>query len=214
MRKIAEPSDVEIIRSAIRARLADVRTSVPGLVVSYDAATQTCTAKLAVNLPTTNGVPEEVKPLADVPVCWPRGGGYFVTMPLHAGDPLLLVFCEADFSAWRESGEVSDPVQERRHGLYCYAIPGGCDDAHALASAAADHMVVGKDDGPVIRIKDSGIELGAAASDFVALAGLVEDELNKIAASFSSFVPGTGGASFSHPYTTVGSVSASKVKAQ
>lgn len=56
-----------------------------------------------------------------------------------------------------------------------------------------------------------GAEPGA---QFVALANLVKAELDKIAAAFSSFTPGTGGAHFSAPYTTASAVAATKVKAK
>lgn len=214
MKKIGEPSDAQLIHTAIRARLADVRTAIPAMIVDYDFAKQTCTAKPAVRIPTLDGVPEELDPIPDVPVKWMRGGGYFATMPLVAGDPGLLIFSEVDFALWRESGEVSDAFQERRHGLYCYFLPGGCADGDELPDAAEDHMVIGKSGGPVIRVKADGVELGAGASDFVALAAKVHTELGKIAAAFTSFVPGTGGASFGSPYTTAGDVSATKVKAE
>jgi hypothetical protein len=213
MRRVGEPDDVEILRTAIRSRMADVRTSIPGIVKSYDDAMQTCEVSLAVRIPGPDGTLEELKPLADVPVAWPRGGGYFAQMPLAAGDPVLLVFCEMDFGAWRTSGAVSDPISVRRHGLNAYAIPGGCDDASALP-APGGKLVVGKVGGPVMKIDAAGIELGAAASAFVALADKVNEELGKIADAFTSFIPGSGGASFSMPYTTAGDVSATKVKAE
>lgn len=67
----------------------------------------------------------------------------------------------------------------------------------------------------------SALHLGPSAanadicggSDFVALASMVKGELTKIAAAFTSFIPGSGGASFSDPYTTAGDVAAQKVKA-
>lgn len=61
----------------------------------------------------------------------------------------------------------------------------------------------------------STVYLGAeAGAQFVALANLVKGELDKIATTFGSFVPGTGGASFGTPYTTAGEVAAEKVKAK
>lgn len=212
MRKF-EPSEVEIIRTAIRARQADIRTAVPALIESYDAAKQTCTCQLAVRLLTADGVPEEVQPLTDVPVKWQRGGGYFCSMPLAKGDPGLLVFCESDFSSWRATGEVSDPAQERRHGLYAYFLPGGCADGDELASAAPDALVIGKDGGPTMTIDAAGLKLGASASDFVALASLVSDELNKIATTLGTGSNGAGAVVFATPYSP-GDVAATKVKAE
>jgi hypothetical protein len=216
-----EPTEVELIRTAIRARLADVRTAMPAMIESYDAAKQTCSCVLAVRLTTSDGIPEETTTLVDVPVKWQRGGGYFCSMPLAKGDAGLLVFCESDFADWRASGEVTDPAQERRHGLYGYFLPGGCADGDELASAAADALVIGKDGGDVIKVKASGIELGASASQYVALANLVAAELTalKSAISGAAVVAMDGGASFKSTLLAAlgswpGSVAASKVKAQ
>lgn len=213
-RRLGEPSDAEIIRHAIKNRLADVRTSVPGIVKSYDAATQTCEVELAVRLPRADGEIEELPPATDVPVSWPRGGGYFCTMPLQPGDAGLIVFSEVDFSEWRVTGGVADPPTTRRHGFHAWFIPGGCADGHEIADVDPSKLVIGKDGGPVMKIDAAGIELGASASAFVALADKVNEELGKIADAFMSFVPGSGGASFGMPYTTAGDVSAEKVKAE
>lgn len=217
MKRIGQPSQVTLLKASFRARQADIRTSCPGVIVDYDAATQTATVNLAVNLPDVNGVPQSLPPIPDVPVKWQRGGGYFCTMPLVAGDAGLLVFSEADFSEWRASGEISDVVQERRHGLYAYFLPGGGVDSNPIADAAADHMVCGKDGGPVIRIKTDGIELGAAATDFVALASKCDAEFTKVKHNIAQLAsaPGIAGGPLVNaaPYVSA-SVAATKVKAE
>lgn len=216
MKAIGQPDDVQILRAAIRARLADVRTSVPGIVKSYDEATQTCEVALAVRLPRADGRLDELPPLTDVPVAWPRGGGYFAQMPLEQGDPGLLVFSEVDFSEWRRTGDVADPPTERRHGLNAYFIPGGCDDASPLP-APGGKLVVGKVGGPVMKIDAGGIELGASAAAFVALADKVDAALASIQSIFDAHVHPETGATTSPTATLIGtldSVAASKVKAE
>lgn len=219
-RKIGEPNLNTILRAAIRNRIADVRTAIPAMIDSYDAATQTCTATIAVRLPAADGTAQEIPPLPDVPVKWQRGGGYFCSMPLAKGDPGLLVFCEADFAAWRTSGEVSDAATERRHGLYAYFLPGGCADGDELADAAADALVIGKDGGPTIRVDGAGIKLGASASEYVALANLVQARLDDLSSAIAGWtpVPNDGGLELK---TALGSwlaapndVAATKVKAE
>jgi phage baseplate assembly protein V len=68
--------------------------------------------------------------------------------------------------------------------------------------------------GMTIEVTKDLAKLGASANNFVALANLVKAELDKIAAAFVSFVPGTGGASFGNPYTLASDVAATKVKAE
>lgn len=68
--------------------------------------------------------------------------------------------------------------------------------------------------GQKIQLVSSDVELGPSPTDFVALAAKVNAELTKIATAFSTFLPGSGGASFPQPYDTAGDVSAQNVKAQ
>lgn len=218
MSKLGEPSDAQIYRAAIRARLADVRTAAPGIVVSYDATKQTVTVKLATRIQAPYGRTEELPPLEDVPVKWQRGGGYFCTMPLVAGNAGLLVFCEEDFTHWRETGEVADPDTTRKHGLNAYFLPGAGIDGEEIGDAAADCLVIGKDGGNVIRIKNGAIELGRSASDFVALASKVNANFQAIVDLFSSWTPAPndGGAALKAltGSLTFDDTDASKVKAE
>jgi len=78
-----------------------------------------------------------------------------------------------------------------------YAVP------HYEAGAAFSKVVVGAD------MVILGAEGGA---QFVALADKVKTELDKVALAFSTFVPGTGGASFPNAYTS-SAVAATKAKA-
>ena len=64
-----------------------------------------------------------------------------------------------------------------------------------------------------ITIDADTIELTKNPTDAISLASLVKGELTKIATAFSTFVPGSGGASFPSPYTVAGSVASTKVKA-
>lgn len=56
------------------------------------------------------------------------------------------------------------------------------------------------------------VEIGNSPTSFAALATAVETELGKIATAFTSFSPGSGGATFATPYTSVTSVAAAEVK--
>jgi hypothetical protein len=58
----------------------------------------------------------------------------------------------------------------------------------------------------------SEIKLGNTATNYVALANLVNQELDNIQATLDAFIPGSGGAEFPTPYIA-GNVAATKVKA-
>ncbi|MES2384539.1 MAG: Gp138 family membrane-puncturing spike protein [Pseudomonadota bacterium] len=183
---IDEPSWAEILRGVQDSLAARIHTSLPGIVKAYDASTQTATIQLAVQL---RG--HSVPPLADVPVAWPGGAAGFFHAPLAAGDTVLVVFTEEDFSAWSASGSVSAPAVLARHGLHAVAIPGLRRPGAALA-VTGGHVTVGA---------ASEVRLGSdGASDPVALKSLVEgavkDLLNGIISAAGSVTAPGGGPAF------------------
>lgn len=206
------PTLGEAVRLALESWARDVHTAIPGRIESYDAAKQ-----VADVLPVIRDArPDELDDtelfeppvIPNVPVCWPRGGGYALHFPLAKGDYVILLFQEAATGHWRESGEVSEPGDLTRFGFgYPVAFPGIAPNAGALADAPDGEAVINVPDGKVLRV-------GGAAADFVALAAKVEAELEKIANAFTTFVPGSGGASFPNAYTGSASVGAQQLKAK
>ena len=145
---------VETIRGAISRSLDGVHTMIPAKVTQYLAPVQQCACE-----PVIKGMPS----LEDVPVLWPRGGGYFMHLPLAAGDWVLLVFCEQDFSPWRLSGSAMAPAHLRRHGLFAYAVPGAAPDIAPIATAAAlSGAAIGSDTGVVVQVGAANVQVGPA----------------------------------------------------
>lgn len=134
---IDEPSWTQILRAVQDSLQARIHTSLPGVVRSYDSAKQTAQVQLAVQLRGNN-----VPPLSDVPICWPGGAAGFVHVPLAAGDTVLVIFCEEDFSRWFATGSVSAPAVLARHGLHAVAIP-GLRPATAPLAVTGGHVTVG-----------------------------------------------------------------------
>ena len=146
----------EVMNNAADARERHFGVALPGIVLSYDAATQTASIQPAVN----RWVPDESSPdedlseplpaLQSVPVMWPKGRNFSVTGTLAAGDPVLLVCIDRDMSGWRTSGAQSDPQDARLHDWSsAVAIPGLVpstspfsvpSDAAALAQLTLDRL--------------------------------------------------------------------------
>ena len=115
--------------------LKQVHTSLPGVVVAYDAATRRARVQPAVDLmlsppddPTADFgalIPMPKPIILDVPVIFPAGGGYTVHFPLVKDDPVMLLFAERDIAAFKltlEAGPpISDDVMEIQHAV---CIPG------------------------------------------------------------------------------------------
>lgn len=106
---------------ALEGLQAKMWTALPGIVVSADLAAQTCVVQ-----PTIKGVLLDKKNnatsvnlplLADVPICFPRAGQFALTLPLSAGDEVLVVFSSRAIDSWWQSGGVGEPVEQRMHDL-------------------------------------------------------------------------------------------------
>lgn len=169
---VDQPSWPDILRGVQDSLANRIHTSLPGVVKSYDSATQTAVVQLAVQL-----LGNTVPPLPDVPVAWPGGAAGFVHVPLADGDPVLVVFCEEDFSGWWDTGSVSAPRVLARHGLHAVAIPG-------LRRAAAPLAVTG---GHVTVGATAAVHLGGdVATAFVALANLVDAKLEQLSGAIAT----------------------------
>lgn len=204
-----EPSQTAVIRSLIESRLLDVRTMLPGQIVSYDASKETATVKVMVKdlVPAGDGssVPESIEDIDDVPVAFPRGGGggVFLKWKPQTGDGCMLQFSQWSHTGARK-GNAREPFDPTMHSLsHPVAVLGFGPSADNGASVSGSEVVL---EGPEVH-------LGHGASQFVALADLVKSELDAIAGMFTTFISGSGGASFPNSYTP-SSVAASKVKAK
>jgi hypothetical protein len=162
-------------------RLRGVHTALPAIVNAYDPATQLATVTPTVEIEIAPDDWDAIPPLTEVPVLFPRGGGFYCHFPLAAGDHVLLVFAEQDPSAWFDKGSAEPPALLRRHGFYPFAIPGAFPRAGALAGLPAGAAAIGKAGGDSVSVNASGVFLGSpTATDFVALASRVDAELAKI----------------------------------
>jgi len=129
----------ELLDSVIKRRLFDVRTSMPGVVQSYDAQTQTAEVTVAMNRSLANGQTLNAIKLPNVRVMFPSSTKYTMRFPLEAGDGVLLVFHERDVDAWRTSGEIGTPATNRRFSLSdVVAIPGYDADPNVEPLDAGD----------------------------------------------------------------------------
>ena len=205
----------EIIRANNAALRAGLHTSMPGVIQSYDPVTKTADVLPAIKTPLyepetgAEGEAEELPVIPNVPVSFPRGGGWHLSFPLSAGDHVTLVFSEAATGQWRASGEVSEPGDVRRHSLgYPTAFLGAApDDAILLDDVAGNpitegKLVLGKDGDPTqsIRIGPTGIEVGGALPMPLAMGPDTVAVLNAIVTAVAGLL-GAGGAAFTASMT-------------
>ncbi len=186
------PSLTEVIEAAIATALDRVHVAIPGVIVSYNAATQTAAVAPSVSLPirTLEGAPSymALPTIPDVPVQWPSGGGYFVAFGLVPGDPVVLVFSDVPAGEYLATGNTSDPTDTRRHSMgYPVAIPGGMrPDPKALQSAPVAGVVIGKDGADAqIVIDATDVRIGRGATEPLALGDKVDANIAAIVTALS-----------------------------
>jgi hypothetical protein len=95
----AMPAIVQTVNLA--AQTVAVQPSIQGTVASPDGSTR------SVNMPL----------LVDVPIVWPRAGGFALTFPIAPGDEVLVVFASRCIDAWWQSGGVGVAAEARMHDL-------------------------------------------------------------------------------------------------
>jgi hypothetical protein len=192
------PDLSEVVKAAIDSQLRDFYVALPGQVVSYNSVTQTVDVKPLLQRAYVdedgNDDTDELPIVTSVPVMFPKAGGHFLSLPIIAGDNVLLLFCDRSIDLYMSSsGAVSvDPVDFREHDITdAVAIPGFFPTPKAIKDIIATDGVFGKEKGAQVRSKGTTIDVttaGAVASlgGFVALANLVTAELNKIAVLFNA----------------------------
>lgn len=191
----------ELLQIAMDSRLTDLHVALPARIESYDKAKQTVDVqpmlKRALPDGRDNYTAESLPTIADVPVLFPRSGGFFISMPLAKGDFVLLVFAERSMANWRSTGNESDPGDLGMHTLDgAVAIPGIFPDSKALSSADDTNMVLGSDSNGSgrIEIKSNAINLGAGATEGVMTKK--DGQALYFAINGAGVTPNDGGASF------------------
>jgi hypothetical protein len=168
-----EPTMEELMRAWLDRHEIEVRGPMPGRVTRYDPSNQTADVQPMLRLPveqSDGSVTQEDPPIIPcVPVIFPRVGQWFMSLPIAAGDYVLLIPCEGDWSRWWSgAGALSDVDDVRRHHLaHCVAVPGFFPERQALTQASdagassgqPTGVVIGSDDanGPRVRIYASGV---------------------------------------------------------
>lgn len=136
-----DPEESE--RLALEGAQAKMWTALPGIIVDYDPARQTCSVQPAIQGVVTNpdgsSQTTDLPLLVDVPVQFPRGGGFACTFPLLAGDDVLVVFASRCIDAWWQSGGVQRAMEARMHDMSDgFAIPGPTSQPRKLNNVQTD----------------------------------------------------------------------------
>jgi hypothetical protein len=202
------PELFDIHADAVRR---SVNVALPGRIEKYDSSEQKADVKpLLKDLVAMRDGEEllEVLPVIPaVPVVFPRAGGFFITLPVAAGDHVLLLFNDRSIDNFKASlGADTDPDDFRTHdfsdavafvGFYPFTKPVG-------DSGVGSNLVIGKESGAQIHIKPDLVSLYEEnAADYMARADrsdaddvTIKTDINNLRTSINGWapVPNDGGA--------------------
>jgi len=111
----------ESLRLALENAQSQIWTATPAIVQGVNLAAQTLSVQPAIQgtLSNPDGTTQTVNLplLVDVPIVWPRAGGFALTFPIAVGDEVLVVFGARCIDSWWQSGSVGAPAEARMHDL-------------------------------------------------------------------------------------------------
>lgn len=111
----------ESLRLALENAQSQIWTALPSVVTAVDLSKQTVSVQPSVqgNISAPDGSSQSVNLplLVDVPIVWPRAGGFALTFPIAAGDEVLVVFASRCIDTWWQSGGVGVQAEVRMHDL-------------------------------------------------------------------------------------------------
>lgn len=210
------------IKQGIENRLKDLHTSMPGIIVEFDAATQLAKVQPAVKRIFKQErteqvllVPTALPVLINVPVIFPRGGGFSLTFPVQPGDECLIEFCERCIDDWHETGEVKKPTSKRFHSLSdatCFV--GLSSRPNKVPNYSAEDVQLKKDNGDVsITLKaNNNLELSTIAS-MIATCETATINASSVASIIAPTINLIGNVNVNGNLTTTGVTSAPTVAA-
>lgn len=111
----------EALKAMLKGHQATVWTCLPGIIESFDPNKVTAqvqpaiqSKKQAIDGTFTNVT---LPMMQDVPVVFPRGGGFTLTMPVKKGDECVIWISARCIDSWWQSGDVQPPAHPRMHDL-------------------------------------------------------------------------------------------------
>jgi hypothetical protein len=113
------------IQRLIDAKAIAMNTAIPGEIVSYDASSGKAEVRPLVRQKFGDGTKLTPPVISNVPIVLPRTSGGSLTLPIAAGDPVLIVFAQWSIDNWASEGRLVDADDARTHSMSdAVAIPG------------------------------------------------------------------------------------------
>lgn len=136
-----------VIQTAIGSELKELHTALPGVVQSFDTATQLADIQLTIQRK-LSGQFVNLPLLVGVPVRFQKSTSYSITFPIVPGDHVLVIFAERSIDNWLLEGGVKPPQDIRRHSLSdAFAIPMMYDQNDVIPSFNSSDLEIKSNNG-------------------------------------------------------------------
>jgi len=112
-----------VVEEGIDSALKRLHTCLPGVVDSFDPATQLADIQPTIKRKTEEEV-VNLPLLTNVPVRFQKSADFSITFPITTGDEVLVIFAERSIDTWLEYGGIQNPFDFRKHDLSdAFAFP-------------------------------------------------------------------------------------------
>jgi phage baseplate assembly protein gpV len=150
----------ETLRAHFEGHQASLWTALPGIIESVDLGAVTVSVQPSIQCQVSNPDGSKVWTnlpiIPDVPIFYPRGGGYTLTFPIKQGDECLLVFSSRCIDAWWQQGGVQKQLELRMHDLSDgFALVGPMSQAKKISGISANTTQLRADTGSLFVELDS-----------------------------------------------------------
>jgi len=140
-----------VLRNGFRELMKGIHTMLPGVIDSFNPATQRAQVSLATAQETVEGKKVSFPVLINVPVQFFRWGSFSMTAPINKGDECCVIFSERSMDLFLQQGGVDKvPNDARFFDLAdAFAIPALNSDANIVPDYDPSNLVIKHDDGTV-----------------------------------------------------------------
>ncbi len=120
--KASPNPSVEAIDKAMKQRIGEIRTGMPGEIISFDAGTCMATVKPSLQYHTADGDILDYPLIIGVPVFMPHAGNAQITYPVKVGDSCWIAFAERSLDEWlgKSDSDNHDPRQYDLTDAVCF----------------------------------------------------------------------------------------------
>lgn len=145
----------DVLVNAITSLISNINTAMPAKVLSYNASNQTATVQPMYKRKFSDNSEAALPVLNNVPVLFPRTKDAFLSLPIAAGDFVLLVFSQRSLDDFLARGEILSPTDSREYSINdAIAIPGLFPSSQTILASAQDVVLCNKD--AKILLKEDG----------------------------------------------------------